>query len=98
MRGRTSRSLFHSFNKVELGPESFMSWGLLGSTIAHELEIHCEQNLLWLSLQELVGVNANVKAEIEAYNHELAQSKRFGLRTFEVRNIRKSRDYYYPAL
>ncbi len=97
-RGLTSRSLLNTLNKVSIGPEAFMSWGLLASTIAHEVDIHCKQNLLWITLQEMVGINGSVKAEIEAYNYELSNSKKFGLRAFEVHNIRRSRDYYYPAI
>ena len=98
IRGSTTRSLFHTLSKVEIGPEAFMSWGLLGSTIAHEIEVHCKQNLLWITAQEMVGINGSVIAEIEAYDYELEHSKRFGLRAFEVNNIRKSRDYHYPSL
>jgi len=98
VRGMTTRSLMQTMNKVEIGPEAFMSWGLLASTIAHEVEIHCKQNLLLINLQEMVGINANVKAEREAYNHELSNAKKFGLRAFEIHNIRRSRDYYYPSI
>src|SRR4051812_6652310 len=43
-RGRTQWRLTDSAISVLIGSAAFESRGLLGSTIAHEIEVHCHQD------------------------------------------------------
>lgn len=45
-RGLTVGDAFHSNKQVLIGKMAFDSWGILGSTLAHEIEIHCKQSFL----------------------------------------------------
>ncbi len=53
-RGMTVRKGAMSPPKVTIGPDAFASWGLLGSTIAHEVEVHCRQNFFAIHLMDLL--------------------------------------------
>jgi hypothetical protein len=86
-RGRTSWNFFGGAILVKLGPPAFTSWGLLGATLAHELEIHCQQNLMAISFKNALGIDAVSAAELEAYNHELSNAERFGLSSEETQRI-----------
>ncbi len=89
-RGRTSWDLFGRSVAVKLGPIAFTSWGLLGATLAHELEIHCQQNLMAISFKDALGIDAKNSAEKEAYAHELSNADRFGLSPEEIQRIRET--------
>src|SRR5690606_19202846 len=78
-RGLTTRGAFMDKAKVTIGPAAFTSWALLGSTLAHELEVHCQQNFLFIYLMDLVGLDGTGEAERQAYRHELTNAKRFSL-------------------
>jgi hypothetical protein len=54
-RGLTLRNGLASDPVVLIGREAFTSWAMLGSTLAHEIEIHCRQNFLSIHLQNLAG-------------------------------------------
>lgn len=95
-RGLTTRGAFLHKAEVSIGPAAFSSWALLGSTLAHELEIHCEQNFLFIYLMDLVGLDGTGEAERQAYRHEIANAKRFGLPGYEKILIAETMDYYYP--
>ncbi len=86
-RGMTSWTPFAGNTEVLVGPSAFSSWALLGSTLAHELEIHCHQSLLLISFQESLGFAAKSVAEHQAYVYELEQAGRFGLSAQEVDRI-----------
>lgn len=81
---------------VKIGPSAFSSWGLLGSTLAHELEVHCNQNFFLIVLFDKLGLGGTENAEREAYDHELRYARHFHLNQFEVTSIVQTRDYFYP--
>lgn len=65
-RGLTAGGLILSDRYVYIGPAAFTSWGMLGSTLAHEIEVHCNQSFLkiitldgiersYLSARNLIG-------------------------------------------
>lgn len=83
--------------EVTIGPAAFASWGLLGSTLAHELEVHCQQNFAMIRLQDLFGLEGTANAEREAYIHELNNAERFHLSNVERVNIQATMDFYYPT-
>ena len=78
------------------GPVAFESWALLGSTLAHEIEIHCEQSFLLIRLMDTVGFSGTLSAEREAYMHEISNRERFNLSEYEIANIRNTMNYFYP--
>lgn len=96
-RGLTTLNGWGSKLDVTIGPAAFTSWALLGSTLAHELEVHCRQNFAVIRMKDLMGLDGTLQAEREAYLHELANSERFHLKTADQLNIKATMDYYYPA-
>lgn len=85
--------------KVSIGKPAFKSWGLLGSTLAHEIEVHCNQSMTKIFFKNIVtpGDKMGVcKAERQAYLYEIANAKRFGLTKFEVMDIGATVNFYYP--
>ena len=96
-RGLTTRIAFGAEAEVKVGPAAFASWALLGSTLAHELEVHCQQNFLIIHLMDTVGLDGTGAAERQAYLHELANRQRFGLTPIDVSVIADTMDYYYPV-
>jgi hypothetical protein len=95
-RGITIRHGVGSDPIVFIGPEAFSSWGLLGSTLAHEIEVHCRQNFLAIHLQNIAGFDGTGMAEREAYRYELANTARFGLAQYDQDLIRSTMSYFYP--
>ena len=95
-RGLTTRSPFMDKAKVTIGPAAFSSWALLGSTIAHEVEVHCQQNFLAIYLMDLIGLDGTGTAERQAYVHELANAQRFGTAHEDTRMIADTVSFYYP--
>ena len=97
-RGLTTLNGWGSKLVVTVGPAAFTSWALLGSTLAHELEVHCQQNFAIIRLKDMMGLNGTHEAEREAYMHELANSYRFRLKSADQLNIKATMEYYYPAV
>lgn len=95
-RGLTTLKGWGHKLEVSVGPAAFESWGLLGSTLAHELEIHCRQNFTLIRALDLIGFNGTWDAEREAYHHELDNAERFQLTEMETFSIRSTLDFYYP--
>lgn len=95
-RGVTVKSTFLDHNKVSIGPAAFSSWGLLGSTLAHELEVHCEQSFFAVWFLDLIGMGGTDLAERHAYLYEIKNKKRFGLKTSEAAMITETLEFYYP--
>jgi hypothetical protein len=95
-RGLTIRKSVSAAPIVYIGRAAFQSWGLLGSTLAHEVEIHCRQNFLSIHLQNLAGLDGTGAAEREAYRYELANASRFSLESFDLDLIRSTMSFYYP--
>ena len=97
-RGLTSLNPWTKRFTVKIGPAAFQSWALLGSTLAHEFEVHCRQSFLWIHMQDLVGLNGTDQAEREAYAYEISSAPRFGLSADEIGMIQETVDYYYPII
>lgn len=95
-RGLTTRATFLEKALVSIGPAAFETWGLLGSTLAHELEIHCQQNFLAIYLMDVVGLDGTSVAERQAYVHELRNADRFGLGNGDSELIADTMEYFYP--
>lgn len=95
-RGLTSRGAFMDKAIVTIGPPAFASWSLLGSTLAHELEVHCQQNFLFIYLMDAMGMDGTGAAERQAYAHELREAHRFGLAGADAMLIADTMEYYYP--
>ncbi|MFW7377623.1 MAG: hypothetical protein ACOH5I_02290 [Oligoflexus sp.] len=96
-RGLTTMRGWGRKLEVTVGPAAFTSWGLLGSTLAHELEVHCQQNFAMIRLKDLFGMEGTSNAEREAYLHELNNADRFHLNGIERMNIQATMDFYYPS-
>ncbi len=95
-RGLTIRRGWFSQATVVIGPSAFSSWALLGSTLAHELEVHCTQNFMMISLMDKLGMDGTGTAEREAYLHELRFAQRFQMDQYDYRLITETMEYYYP--
>lgn len=81
--------------QVYIGPAAFQSLGILGSTLAHELEVHARQSFIVIYLLDLFGFNGKSIAEREAYSYEIRNRDRFELTHQEVDQIRFTMDFYY---
>lgn len=95
-RGLTIKRAWHKDTEVKIGPAAFSSWSLLGSTLAHELEVHCRQNFFMISLLDRFGFDGTSIAERQAYKHELIMADRFGLSDQDRAFIVDTVQYYYP--
>lgn len=82
--------------EVRIGPAAFASWGLLASTLAHEIEVHCYQNFRMIRIMDMVGLHGTHNAEREAYLYELEHADRFLLGDLDRQNIQETLDFYYP--
>jgi hypothetical protein len=86
---------------VQLGPNAFISWSILGSTLAHEIEVHARQNFLKIALQEMYlpkfvfRCTGECACEYEAYTHELENAERFSLTAEEKIGILSIRNEFY---
>lgn len=96
-RGVTIRGAMFDEARVAVGPSAFESWSLLGSTLAHELEVHCQQSFFVIYMMDLLGLEGTVEAERQAYLHELANAERFGLDRGSRDLIADTMDYFYPT-
>ena len=96
-RGLTTLNGFGKKLEVTIGPAAFTSWAVLGSTLAHELEIHCNQNFSLIRMKDMLGLEGTNGAEREAYMHELSNSERFKLKEGDQASIRETMEYYYPV-
>jgi hypothetical protein len=96
-RGLTTRGAFMEQASVTIGPSAFTSWALLGSTLAHEIEVHCQQSFMTIYFMDAVGLDGTGEAERQAYLHELRNAKRFGLPIADADLIADTMEFYYPA-
>ncbi|RYZ81305.1 MAG: hypothetical protein EOP04_24245 [Proteobacteria bacterium] len=96
-RGLTTLNGYGKKLEVTIGPAAFTSWAVLGSTLAHEVEIHCNQNFSLIRMKDMLGLEGTNGAEREAYMHELSNSDRFKLKEADQASIRETMEYYYPA-
>lgn len=81
---------------VRIGPSAFQSWAILGSTLGHEIEVHCRQDMMLIKVMDMAGSLGTHMAERAAYRYEISQKDRFGLSDSEVDSIQKTMDYYFP--
>lgn len=95
-RGMSSKGAWDKKVSVEIGPSAFTSWALLGSTLAHEIEVHCNQNFVLINIFDLLGLDGTGEAERQAYSYELSQAKRFGTSIADKKLIATTMKYYYP--
>ena len=51
-RGLTTGGLLLPQKRVTIGPAAFTSWAVLGSTLAHEIEVHVEQSFFKVVAQD----------------------------------------------
>lgn len=51
-RGLTTGSTVSGPQRVTIGPAAFSSWSLLGSTLAHEAEVHGQQNFFRIVFED----------------------------------------------
>ena len=77
---------------VYIYESAFESWGLLGSTLAHEIEVHYNQRFLFAKFMGLITLSDKWEnlLEAEAYNHEVVNQERFGLTISEVFRIKET--------
>jgi RHS repeat-associated protein len=73
---------------VRIGPQAFNSPGYLGSSIAHEAEVHGHQ--YFEEREARYGTGGRFLNEAEAYQYEVINAQRFGLNPYEVRELNKS--------
>ena len=96
-RGITvQRGIGHEY-EITIGPSAFTSWSMLGSTLAHEIEVHCNQNFVFIRVLDLLGLDGTNLAEREAYGYEYEHSKRFKLTALERSSIQDTVEFYYPV-
>ncbi len=81
---------------IRLTAAAFRSAGWLGSTLAHESEVHMNRHFAAGKVR--VSEAASAMQEIEAYDHEIAGASRFGLSEDEVKEIESRRRAYYRRL
>jgi len=81
---------------IRLTAAAFRSAAWLGSTLAHESEVHMNRHFLAGKVH--VSEEATAMQEIEAYDHELANAARFGLSEDEVKEIKGRRRAHYRHL
>ena len=82
--------------KIYIGQPAFSSWAILGSTIAHEAEVHGSQSFLAIGLLDLIFNRGIISAETVAYNYEISNSKRFGLSKKEIAEIEHTKNHHFP--
>ena len=97
-RGLTTLNCRFCERTVTIGPAAFSSWAVLGSTLAHELEVHCKQNFAVINIMDMFGYHGSELAEREAYSYELANAQRFGTSYDEQKSILETMEYYYPEV
>lgn len=95
-RGLTECTAWSRYCSVVVGPAAFSSWAVLGSTLAHEIEVHGRQSFLGIWLMDQLGLDGLIYAERQAYQYELAMAHRFGTSQQDLDLIRVTMDHYYP--
>jgi len=81
---------------VTVGPAALGDAGLLGTTLAHEIEVHLNiQAAGGTWHKSSMGRNLN---EVQAWDYELKNSSRFGLSSDQISEIQQARTDYYNQL
>jgi hypothetical protein len=84
--------------RVEIGDEAFASAARLGSTIAHEVEVHVNRQVVNGIFFASADEQGWLIQEVEAYDYELASKERFGLSADEIRLVKLRRASCYRRL
>jgi hypothetical protein len=82
--------------RVRVGKGHFRSPGWLASSIAHESEVHVNKQAMagnWYNDQDGWALQ-----EVEAYDYEIANAKRFGLTSAEIEELKQTRKSYYNSM
>lgn len=95
-RGQTIARGWDVKRDVIIGRPAFVSWGMLGATLAHEIEVHVSQPLLAIWFLDTLGIQSSNEAERMAYEYELSNAERFGLTEHESSQIFATMEYFYP--
>lgn len=77
--------------RVLIGDPAFSSVAWLGSTIAHEVEIHVNRQLFKDVYYPASDEQGQLIQEVEAYDHEIRNRDRFGLSHDELDSVRRRR-------
>lgn len=80
-----------------IGPGAFTSWGKLGAVLAHEIEVHCNQNWWRARIDYLFSTDPTPILEREAYAYMLLDSERFHLTAQEQFDILITMLHLYPT-
>jgi hypothetical protein len=83
---------------VTIGPQAFESWGQLGTTLAHEIEVHCNQNHVQAVWDTINNRSPITRLEREAYTYTLLSERRFYLTDREYMGILMVMEYHYPKI
>lgn len=81
---------------VTIGKGAFTSPGELASTIAHESEVHVNQQLV--KGRNYEGNEGRALNEVQAYDWEIMNAPRFGLTKEQVAGLRRNRAHYMEHL
>jgi len=82
--------------RVRVRKGHFQSPGWLASSIAHESEVHVNKQAMagnWYNDQDGWALQ-----EVEAYDYEIANAKRFGLTSAEIEELKQTRKSYYNSM
>jgi len=82
--------------KVKIGDKGFRSPEWLGSSVGHEVEVHVNEQAAkgkWYTGHE--GTNIQ---EVQAYDYEIANSKRYGTSPTDVADLQARRKSYHDGL
>ena len=90
--------LEHLLVEGEIGDEAFASAARLGSTIAHEVEVHVNRQIAKGISYPSTDEQGTLIQEVEAYDYELAGTDRFGLSADELKLLKQRRASYYRKL
>ena len=93
----TDHGITYQNGVVEIGPSNFNhSPGWLGSTLAHEIEVHFKMQAQagnwWTDVQGMAI------QKVQAYNYEIANASRFSLTASEVSSLQTARQNYFNQL
>jgi hypothetical protein len=84
--------------RVEIGDDAFASASRLGSTIAHEVEVHVNRQIAKGIHDPPSDEQGTLIQEVEAYDYELLNKDRFGLSDDELKLLKQRRASYYRRL
>lgn len=81
---------------VKIGDKAFSSPNWLGSSIGHEVEIHVNEQAKkgnWYT-----GTQGTALQEVQAYDYEIANAKRYGTSKKDIADLKARRAAYYSEL